>query len=221
MKKIAVVLSGCGVFDGAEIYESTLTLLALDRRNMAYQCMAPNIEQMHVINHLTGEVSEGESRNVLVEAARIARGEIMDLAEARAEDFAAVIFPGGFGAAKNLCNFAIKGPDCDVNSDVEKFILSALEHHLPLGFICIAPAIMGKVAQKSGRAANLTLGQGKEWAQKIEAMKQKHIACPVQDIVIDETLKVISTPAYQEAGRISEAADGIEKLVNKIASWLL
>ncbi|PIQ27649.1 isoprenoid biosynthesis protein ElbB [bacterium (Candidatus Blackallbacteria) CG17_big_fil_post_rev_8_21_14_2_50_48_46] len=220
MKKVAVVLSGCGVFDGAEIYESTLTLLNLDRLDLPYQCLAPNIPQMHVINHLTGEVMEAESRNVLVEAARIARGEIQDLATAKAEDFSAVIFPGGFGAAKNLCNFAVKGPDCDVNPEVERFISEALQAKLPLGFICIAPALMGKVAQRAGIKTSLTLGTGAEWAEKIEAMGQTHAACPVREIVVDEANRMISTPAYMEAGRISEAADGIENLVKTLAAWL-
>lgn len=220
MKKIAVVLSGCGVFDGAEIYESTLTLLSLDRRDLAYQCLAPNVDQLHVINHLTGEVAAGEKRNVLVEAARIARGEIMDLAQAKAEDYAAVIFPGGFGAAKNLCNFAVKGPDCEVNPDVEAFVLQALECKLPLGFVCIAPALMGKIAQKAGFKTQITLGQGQDWADKVNAMEQQHISCPVREVVIDSERKIVSTPAYMEAGRISEAADGIDKLVQIVADWL-
>ena len=106
MKKVAVILAGCGVFDGAEIHESVLTLLQLERSGAQYQCMAPNIDQLHVVNHLTGEVTEGEQRNVLVEAARIARGEVIDLAQACADDYDALIIPGGFGAAKNLCDFA-------------------------------------------------------------------------------------------------------------------
>lgn len=220
MKKVAVVLAGCGVFDGAEIYESTLTLLNLDRLDVPYQCLAPNVAQMHVINHLTGEVMENESRNVLVEAARIARGEIQDLATVSAADFSAVIFPGGFGAAKNLCDFALKGPDCEVNPNVERFVLEALENKVPLGFICIAPAILGKVAQKAGISTQLTLGQGQEWADKVNAMEQQHVSCPVREVVIDEAHQLISTPAYMEAGRISEAADGIEKLVKTLVGWI-
>jgi len=220
MKKVAVVLAGCGVFDGAEIYESTLTLLALDRQDIPYQCLAPNIAQMHVINHLTGEVAAEESRNVLVEAARLARGEILDLAQAQVSDYAAVIFPGGFGAAKNLCDFALKGPDCEVNPGVEQFILNALDQKLPLGFICIAPAMMAKIAQKAGFQTQLTLGTGQDWAQKIEAMQQIHVQCGVHDVVIDEARRIVSTPAYQLAERISEAADGIEKLVQTLAVWI-
>lgn len=220
MKKVAVVLSGCGVFDGAEIYESTLTLLNLDRLDVPYQCMAPNIPQMHVINHLTGQVAEGETRNVLVEAARVARGEIVDLAQVNAADYSAVIFPGGFGAAKNLCDFAVKGPDCEVNPEVERLISEALAAKIPLGFVCIAPAIMGKVAQKAGLQTTLTLGTGADWAEKMQAMGTHHLSCPVREVAIDEAHRIISTPAYMEAGRISEAADGIEKLVKTLVGWL-
>jgi enhancing lycopene biosynthesis protein 2 len=220
MKKVAVVLAGCGVFDGAEIYESTLTLLNLDRLDLPYQCLAPNVPQMHVINHLTGEVVADETRNVLVEAARLARGEILDLATVQATDFSAVIFPGGFGAAKNLCDFAVKGSDCQVNPEVARLIREALAARLPLGFICIAPALMGAVARDAGLKTALTLGTGPDWAAKMEAMGQTHQACPVRELVIDTENHIISTPAYMEAARISEAADGIEKLVTTLAGWL-
>lgn len=219
MKKVAVVLSGCGVFDGAEIYESTLTLLKLDRLDVPYQCLAPNVPQLHVINHLNGEPMD-ETRNVLIEAARVARGEIQDLAEAKAEDFSAVIFPGGFGAAKNLCDFAVKGADCEVNSEVERFVREALRAELPLGFICIAPALLGKIAQKTGLQIQLTLGTDPDSAAAIEAMGQQHVACEVSDIVVDEARRIVTTPAYMLASRIREAAEGIDKLVETVVGWI-
>ena len=104
-KNILVILSGCGVYDGAEIHESVLTLLALARHGASVTIAAPNKDQMHVINHATGDVMS-ESRNVMVEAARIARGQITDLSEIQSGDYDAVFIPGGFGAAKNLCTFA-------------------------------------------------------------------------------------------------------------------
>lgn len=220
MKPVAVVLSGCGVFDGAEIYESTLTLLRLDQLDIPYQCMAPNVPQLHVINHLTGEVVKDEHRNVLIEAARVARGEIIDLAEAKADHYSAVIFPGGFGAAKNLCDFAVKGADCEVNSEVERIVTEALAARLPLGFICIAPAAMGKIAQLAGLKTKLTLGNDPDSAAGINAMGQQHIDCEVSEIVVDEVNRVVTTPAYMLAGRISEAAVGITKLVDQIHQWL-
>ena len=217
MKKIAVILSGCGVYDGAEIHESVLTLLALEQNQLDYQCFAPDIEQMHVINHLTGEVSDKETRNVLVEAARIARGNIKDLKEANAEDFDAAVLPGGFGAAKNLCDFAVKGSDCTVNADLQQFIKAMADAKKPVGFICIAPAMIPKIY---GADCKLTIGTDKDTAEAINAMGGIHTNCPVEDIVYDESHKVITTPAYMLAGSVSEAASGINKLISKLASLL-
>tara|TARA_R110001592_G_scaffold356278_1_gene657824 strand:- start:78575 stop:79237 length:663 start_codon:yes stop_codon:yes gene_type:complete len=212
-KKVAVILSGCGVFDGSEIYESVITLLSLDKAGAQVQCFAPNIQQMHVINHLTGEVTEGESRNVLVEAARLVRGEIKDLSEARVEDFDAVILPGGFGAAKNLCDFAIKGSELTVNDDLAGFVRGMHQAKKPVGLMCIAPVMVGKLF---GEGAHFTIGQDLEAAAAIEATGAVHEPCPVNNICIDGTNNLVTTPAYMLAGSISEAASGIEKLVGAV-----
>ncbi|MGB0205584.1 MAG: isoprenoid biosynthesis glyoxalase ElbB [Neptuniibacter sp.] len=213
MKKIAVILSGCGVFDGAEIYESVLTLLQLAERGVDYQCMAPNIDQMHVINHLTGEVAENETRNVLVEAARLARGEIIDLATANAEDYDALIIPGGFGAAKNLSDFAVKGPESQVNADVLSFTQAIHKAGKPVGLICIAPAMTPLIF---GEGATCTIGNDADTAAAIEAMGGNHESCGVSEIVIDQERKIVTTPAYMLAGSITEAASGIRKLVDQV-----
>ncbi|QEQ95374.1 isoprenoid biosynthesis glyoxalase ElbB [Neptunomonas concharum] len=213
MKKVAVVLSGCGVFDGAEIHESVLTLLRLEQQGASYQCMAPNIDQLHVIDHLKGEVAQGESRNVLVEAARIARGEIIDLATANPADYDALIIPGGFGAAKNLSDFAVKGPDCHVNPDLLAFAQAIHQANKPVGLICIAPAMTPLLF---GEGATCTIGTDQETAAAIEAMGGQHTNCLVDDIVIDEQRKLITTPAYMLAGSIIEAASGINKLVDEV-----
>ncbi|GAB4350149.1 MAG: isoprenoid biosynthesis glyoxalase ElbB [Gammaproteobacteria bacterium] len=212
MTRVAVVLSGCGVYDGSEIHEAVLTLLALDRAGAEYQCLAPNIEQMHVVNHLTGEVAEGETRNVLVESARIARGNIKDLAKARAEDFDALIFPGGFGAAKNLCDFAVKGAECTVQPDVERFAKAMAQDGKPVGYVCIAPAMVPRIYGE----AKVTIGTDADTAKAIESMGGVHVECPVREFVVDEENKVVSTPAYMLAERISDAAEGIEKLVHEV-----
>lgn len=212
-KKIAVILSGCGVFDGSEIYESVITLLCLDQAGADVQCFAPNIQQMHVINHLTGEVAEGESRNVLVEAARLVRGEIKDLADASAEDFDAVILPGGFGAAKNLCDFAVKGADLTLNEDVTRFVQAIHQVGKPVGLMCIAPAMAGKLF---GDGVRFTIGNDQETASAIEATGAVHEPCPVNNICIDGANNVITTPAYMLAASIGEAASGIEKLVTAV-----
>lgn len=213
MKKIAVILSGCGVFDGAEIYESVLTLLQLAERGVDYQCMAPDIDQMHVVNHLTGEVAENEKRNVLVEAARLARGEIIDLATANAEDYDALIIPGGFGAAKNLSDFAVKGPECQVNTDVLSFTQAIHKAGKPVGLICIAPAMTPLIF---GEGATCTIGNDVDTAAAIEAMGGNHESCGVSEIVIDQERKIVTTPAYMLAGSITEAASGIRKLVDQV-----
>lgn len=213
MKKVAVILSGCGVFDGSEIYESVLTLLRIEQNNAQYQCMAPNIEQMHVINHLKGEAASGESRNVLVEAARLARGAIIDLAEANPDDYDALIIPGGFGAAKNLSDFAVNGANCSVNETVASFTRAIHAAGKPVGLICIAPAMTPLLF---GEGTLCTIGTDAGTAAAIEAMGGKHQNCPVDSAVVDKEKKVVTTPAYMLAGSISEAASGINKLVDEV-----
>ena len=220
MPKVGVVLSGCGVNDGAEIHESVITMLFLDRAGAEMVLMAPNIDQLHVINHATGEEIEGESRNVLVESARIARGEIKDIVDVTSEDIDALIFPGGFGVAKNLCDYAMAGADCSVNPDVFRLVSEVHSAEKPIGVICISPAMMGKVMEKMGEKVSLTIGNDEQTANDLTTMGAKHVTCLVQEIVVDKDKKVVSTPAYMLAGRISEAAEGIEKLVKEVLSLI-
>lgn len=214
MKKIGIVLSGCGVKDGAEIHESVLTLLAVDRAGAKAVFMAPDVPQASVTNHLTGKPGAG-ARNVLEESARIARGEIQDVKAVKAADVDALVFPGGFGAALNLCDFAQKGGDCSVQPDVARLIREVRAAGKPLGFICIAPAIAAKVLGHEHKV-QLTIGDDAGTASALEKMGARHVKCAVGDIVVDAANKVVTTPAYMLAGRISEAADGISKLVQKV-----
>jgi enhancing lycopene biosynthesis protein 2 len=211
-KKIAVILSGCGVYDGAEIHESVITLLRLDQRGAQVQCFAPNIAQLHVINHLTGEEMP-ESRNVLVESARIARGNIKDIREADVEDFDALIVPGGFGAAKNLSNFAVEGAGCTVQPEVLALAEAFAEAGKPVGLICISPALAAKIY---GPGVTCTIGNDADTAAAMNKMGATHADCAVTDIVEDKARKLVSTPAYMLAQSISEAASGINKLVDRI-----
>ncbi|MGF6126451.1 enhancing lycopene biosynthesis protein 2 [Pseudomonas frederiksbergensis] len=211
-KKIAVILSGCGVYDGAEIHESVITLLRLDQRGAQVQCFAPNIAQLHVINHLTGEEMP-ESRNVLVESARIARGNIKDLREASVEDFDALIVPGGFGAAKNLSNFAVEGAGCTVQPEVLALAEAFAEAGKPVGLICISPALAAKIY---GPGVTCTIGNDADTAAAMNKMGATHADCAVGDIVEDKARKLVSTPAYMLAQTISEAASGINKLVDRV-----
>jgi enhancing lycopene biosynthesis protein 2 len=220
MPKIGVVLSGCGFYDGAEIQEAVVTLLALDRAGAEVELMAPDIDQLHVVNHLTGNEMSGEIRNVLVESARIVRGNIRNIAEVNADDLDALIFPGGFGVAKNLSDYAMAGPECEVNPYIYDMVVAVRKAEKPIGVMCIAPAMMAKIMGKRGIKVNLTIGSDEKTGADVEIMGAKHVACDVRDIVIDKKHKVVSTPAYMEAKSISEAADGIEKLVTEVTKMI-
>ena len=213
MPHIAVILAGCGVYDGAEINEAVLSLLALEQQGASYQIFAPDMEQMHVINHLTGEPAEGETRNVLVEAARIARGNIKPITEAQVEAFDALLVPGGFGAAKNLCDFAAAGTGMTVQPD---FLALGRAFHAagkPIGLICIAPVM---AAALCGEGSQCTIGDDAETAAAIEAMGGAHLQCPVSEARVDEARKLVTTPAYMLAGSVSEAYAGISDCVKEV-----
>ncbi|MCE2573749.1 isoprenoid biosynthesis glyoxalase ElbB [Motilimonas eburnea] len=214
MKKVAVILAGCGVYDGAEVHESVLTLLHIAKAGAQYQCFAPDIEQMHTINHLNGEVMPA-NRNVLIEAARIARGDIKPITELNVDEFDALILPGGFGAAKNLSDFAVKGAQAVVQADILKVCKEFATAAKPAGYMCIAPAMIPHVY---GTGAKATIGNDANTAAAIAAMGAEHLECPVDDIVVDEAHKLVSTPAYMLAGNILEADAGIAKLVAKVIS---
>lgn len=209
--RIAVVLSGCGVYDGAEIHEAVMTLLAIDRHGAQAVCFAPNVAQMHVVDHLTGQPT-AESRNVLTESARIARGAIADLAGFKAADVDAMIFPGGFGAAKNLCSFAVDGPDCTVDPSVEAAIKAMRAAGKPIGGLCIAPALLARVL---GRV-ELTIGNDAATAQAIEAMGAHHRVAGHGQAVVDAGLKVVTSPCYMLDASISQIADGADAVVTEV-----
>ena len=216
MAKIGVVLSGCGVNDGSEIHEAVITMLELDKAGAEMVLMAPNIDQLHVINHATGEEMD-DSRNVLIESARIARGNIEDIAVVTSDNIDALILPGGFGVAKNLSDYAMAGMECSINPDVLRLSRQVHNDGKPIGVICIAPAIMAKIL---ARDTELTIGFDEQTASDIDAMGAKHVLCPVDEIVVDKEKKVVSTPAYMEAKSIKEAASGIEKLVAEIFNMM-
>lgn len=213
-KTVGVILSGCGVYDGAEIHESVLTMLALDRAGAEMVICAPDIPQMHVVDHHTGEVAVGESRNVRVESARIARGPVADVAEVDASALDALILPGGFGAAKNLCTFAVAGADCEVDPGVARLVREVHAQGKPIAAVCIAPALLARVLGAEGPA--LTIGTDAGTAGALEAMGATHVSCPVTEFVIDRERKLVTSPAYMLARNISEAAEGIEKAVKAL-----
>jgi enhancing lycopene biosynthesis protein 2 len=220
MPKVAVVLSGCGVYDGAEIQEAVLTMYFLKKAGAELVMSAPDVNQMHVVNHLTGQVSEGETRNVLVESARIARGDIRSLAELKVSDFDALVFPGGFGAAKNLTTFAVDGADCQINPDVLRLVKDALKAKKPLAAICIAPVIVAKALEGTGVKSSITIGNDEGAAGAVNSLGAAHVNCPVEKFVVDFENRIITTPAYMLGQNIAEVAEGIEKTCEKLMSML-
>lgn len=211
----AVVLSGCGVYDGAEIHEAVLTLLAIDQQGGSYACFAPDTPQHHVVNHLTGQESP-EKRNVLTESARIARGNILPLSAFDAAQFDALVFPGGFGAAKNLCSFAFDGPDCKVNPDVEKAVLSMHAAGKPIGALCIAPALIAKLL----KGAQVTIGNDPGTAQAIEKMGGKHQVRTHGEVVVDHALKLATSPCYMLDATIGQIAQGAENTIKTLMGMI-
>ena len=218
MKKIGVLLAGCGFLDGSEIQEAVLTLLALDRAGAEAVCLAPDIVQHDVINHYTNQVITNESRNVLVESARIARGSIHNLKEINSLALDALIMTGGYGVEKNLSNYAVKATECDVNEDVAMALQSFYNAGKPLGFMCLSPVIAAKVLGKD--PIELTIGNDPQTSANIDTMGARHINTPVWDTVISKTGKIVSTPAYMIGPTIGEVAKGIEKLVADVLRLL-
>lgn len=215
MKKVAVVLSGCGVFDGSEIHEACAALLALHRAGAQAVICGPSGPQMHVVDHLAGEPAAGESRDILRESARLARGEILPLTEVDVSDLDAVLLPGGFGAAKNLCTFAVDGQDCTVNPQVEAFLRETSSQGKPIGAMCIAPVILARVFGPDLHPS-VTIGNDPATAAKIEQMGAHHIDCTPTGTVVDEKNNIVTTPAYMLAGDIGEVFDGAAALAEKL-----
>ena len=211
MKKVGVILSGCGYLDGAEIHEAVLTLLALDEAGAEAVCMAPDIPQRKVVNHITGEDVK-ESRNVLIESARIARGKIVDIATVKGADLDALTLPGGYGAALNLSDFAVAGPGMAVNEDVARVVREVHEAGKPIGAICISPAVISKLIA----GVKLTIGNDADTAGALEKMGSKHENCAVNSIVVDGEQKVVSTPAYMLGPLVKDVASGIRECVKGV-----
>jgi enhancing lycopene biosynthesis protein 2 len=213
-KRVGVVLSGCGYLDGAEIHEATCTLLSLDRRGAKLVALAPDVEQMHVVDHLQGAPAEGERRRVLAEAARIVRGQIAELSTVHAAELDALLFPGGFGVAKNLCTFAKDGRNMRVLPAIERLAREMRAAGKPQGYICIAPVIAARLF--GDEKVTLTIGNDRDTAAAGESWGARHVDCRVEEIAVDERLKIASTPAYMLGPWIAPVAAGIDKLVSAV-----
>ncbi len=217
-KKVAVILSGCGYLDGSEINEAVLTLLEIDRNNAKYSVFAPDIEQVSTVNHISkAAVITGEKRNVLIESARIARGNIRSITELDHDEFDALILPGGFGVACNLSNIATKGNDCNILPEINRVVLDFFDAKKPIGAICISPALLAKILSVRSKEIILTLGNHN---QLLVDLGIKQIPSAANEIVVDDKNKLVSSPAFMLEARISDIAIGISKLVNKVLSMI-
>lgn len=215
MAKVGVILAGCGFLDGAEIYESVLTLLHLDKAGAEVVAMAPDKNQHHVVNHIKGEET-GETRNVLIESSRLMRGNIKNLNEVVSNELDALILPGGFGVAKNFCSFALEGPNCSYDEDIAKFVLDFHNQGKPIGAICITPALIAKIFENV-KSIKLTIGTDEGIAQAVSSLNATHVVCPETECVVDSENKIVTTPAYNIGGvKISNVEQGISKLVSEV-----
>lgn len=210
MASIGVVLSGCGVMDGSEIYETVLTLRELSIRGVEYMCMAPRGVQRHVINHILGEEMD-QQRDILVESSRLGRGVIEDIDDVEVRDVAGLIFPGGYGAAKNLSTFAFDNTDCQVLPEVERLVTDVYEAGKPIAAMCIAPAVIGKILE--GKGVKLTMGMDEAMIKALNDLGHEAVSCDFDEICVDEDHKIVTTPAYMVAQSIAEADKGISALV--------
>lgn len=219
MAKVAVVLSGSGYLDGTEIQEAVLTILELEKQGVEWQGVALNEDQSHVINHLQQSIdSKASARNVLEESARITRGNVIDLEDADSDDYDAVIFPGGFGAAKNIMNFAFVGDESyTMNQEVQKFARAFYLADKPAGYICIAPLMIPLVYPEGTRA---TVGTDENISAILAKKGAEVEIMDATNICVDDGVKLASTPAYMCAKNILEASEGIAKLVEKVVSYI-
>ena len=209
--KFAVILAGSGVFDGSEIHEATMSLYAIMNNGGTYQAFAPDIDQHNVINHITGEEMD-EKRNVLIESARISRGDIKNLKEFDAEDYDALILPGGFGAAKNLSTFAFEGANCKINGEVENAVRAMADQNKPIGALCISPVILAKIFGN----VKVTIGQDRDTAQALEQMGATHHKTDHAEVVVDKDKKVVTSPCYMLDANILNIAEGADNVVKSI-----
>ena len=217
MKKFAVVLAGCGHKDGAEINEAVTLLLAIDQHHCEYQCFAPDRQQTEVVDHLTGKKVVGAKRNIMTEAARIARGNILPLDQFKAEDYDALFFPGGFGAAKNLCDYAFKGADMMVQPDVTRAILEMHEAKKPIGAMCIAPVMLARLIP----GVCVTLGaEGSPVADQVRGWGAEHVQTENGDVCADNEDLVFTTPAFMLDATLKDVYDGAYNMVEAVVDYL-
>ena len=216
MKKIGIILSGCGAFDGAEIHESVLTIYYLNKAGAELSFYAPDVKQLQVINHHTQQITPEENRNVLEESARIARGPVNNLSDMIIDELDAVVIPGGFGSAANLSTFAVEGKNCKVNSELIEIIKSVISKGKVLGVICISPILVACALKDSNLNPTITIGSDEELNDVLAAWNATPVIAQASEVIVDERNKRVTTPAYMLAENIVEVGNGIEKFTNEI-----
>lgn len=227
MKKIGVLLHGSGVFDGSEIHESVFTLLAIAEAGAEAVCFAPNVNQHHVLNHTTGEEMP-ETRNVLVESARIARGNIKDIVDIKASELDGLVMPGGFGTAKNITKWAFEGPNGPILESVKNLIVELVAQGKPIAGLCMSPTTIAKALEGTAYHAHLTVGTPNEASPYeiaaisagMESIGQVAEMASVREIVVDEKLKIVTAPCYMMEANIVEVRDNIKQAVDALLSLI-
>jgi enhancing lycopene biosynthesis protein 2 len=217
-KKVAVILSGCGVYDGSEIHEAMATLLALENHGFETYCFAPDVDQMHVVDHIKGTPMPDEKRNVLTESARIARGKIEALDATKMAEMDALVLPGGYGAAKNLCNYAVAGTEMEINEQVLKAIQSIHDAGKPIVSLCISPVILAKIFNE--HEPLLTVGGYGDDAKNVEAMGARHQVTAHEEYVVDKDLKIITTPCYMMDATVGQIFRGVDKAIAQLEKMI-
>ena len=227
MKKVGVLFSGSGVYDGTEIHEAVCTLLALEEAGFKPVCLAPNINQHHVVNHLNGE-EMNETRNVLIESARIARGDIQDLAQASLDELDALVIPGGFGTAKNHTKWAFEGPDGKIEASVKNLILHMVSAKKPIVALCMGPTTVAKALEGSVYQVELTVGSTNEASPYdikgisggIEKVGAVAVEKTVSEISVDENNKIICAPCYMMEATILDIRNNTQAAISQLKNWL-
>jgi len=215
MKKFAVILSGCGQYDGTELYEGIYTMTALVQAGIAWEAIAPNSEQSLVFDHYHQERTT-EKRNVLIESARLVRNKnIKSIQDVNASEYQGIVIPGGRGAVMNLSNFTEKGVEFAIQQDVHAFLKEAVSYKIPMGFICIASLLATRLYQN----AKITIGNAEDLAKMIDELGCVHVNCQANEIVVDEKHLLVSTPANMLAKNCLEVLEGIQKLINKLSEF--
>lgn len=225
--KIGVLLHGSGVYDGTEIHEAVFTLLAITEAGHEYICIAPNVNQHHVINHINGE-ELNETRNVLIESARIARGDIKDIVNVSAEDLDALVMPGGFGTAKNITKWAFQGPDGPIDKEVKRLITDLVKLSKPIAGLCMSPTTIAKALEGSGIESTLSVGSNQEPSPyEIDAISSGIMAIgasaemkTIREISIDKANKIVCAPCYMMEATILEVKTNIEQAVTAMIAMM-